>query len=297
MRKRLISLLLLLGCSGDGNALDGSPVGKDAGGKQSTDARTAADARTLPDAASGKDAQDRLDAGSGAARTVTFTNKCAQSTWVGALNGDAKYELPSEGGFELLPGQSVSMGLPAPWGGRFWGRSGCAFDGSGKGNCATGDCGGREKCGGIGGQTPASLAEFFFGGYGGKDFYDVSLVDGYNLPIGIAPKEGTYTRSDARNIYDCGSPACVSELNATCPSDLQKKDALGRVVGCFSACEKFNTDQYCCRGAYGSPETCPPTTYSQVFKAACPTAYSYAYDDKTSTFTCKGTEYEITFCP
>ncbi|KAL2499336.1 Pathogenesis-related thaumatin superfamily protein [Abeliophyllum distichum] len=30
---------------------------------------------------------------------------------------------------------------------------------------------------------------------------------------------------------------------------------------------------------------------------ACPRAYSYAYDDKTSTFTCVGADYLITFCP
>uniref|UniRef100_J3LCG7 Phytocyanin domain-containing protein n=1 Tax=Oryza brachyantha TaxID=4533 RepID=J3LCG7_ORYBR len=35
------------------------------------------------------------------------------------------------------------------------------------------------------------------------------------------------------------------------------------------------------------------------FKNACPRAYSYAYDDATSTFTCTGgdTTYAITFCP
>lgn len=39
-------------------------------------------------------------------------------------------------------------------------------------------------------------------------------------------------------------------------------------------------------------------------KRACPTAYTYPYDDMTSTFTCKAMEdginnanYEITFCP
>ncbi|BAF26073.1 Os10g0147200, partial [Oryza sativa Japonica Group] len=37
----------------------------------------------------------------------------------------------------------------------------------------------------------------------------------------------------------------------------------------------------------------------EFFKAACPRAYSYAYDDSTSTFTCAAgaTDYAITFCP
>ncbi len=65
----------------------------------------------------------------------------------------------------------------------------------------------------------------------------------------------------------------------------------------MSACEKFNTDEFCCRGAYNRPETCPPFDHSKVFKAACPTSYSYAYDDATSTFTCKGEDYAVWFCP
>lgn len=75
----------------------------------------------------------------------------------------------------------------------------------------------------------------------------------------------------------------------------------GRVVGCQSACSKFQTDAYCCRGAFASgPAACPPTSYSQTFKSACPAAYSYAYDDATSTFTCLNSKapegYEVTFC-
>jgi hypothetical protein len=72
----------------------------------------------------------------------------------------------------------------------------------------------------------------------------------------------------------------------------------GAVVACKSACDEFGAPQYCCTGAYGAPTTCTPTQYSLAFKAACPTAYSYAYDDATSTFTCKAPSgYAITFCP
>uniref|UniRef100_A0A0D3FG44 Thaumatin-like protein n=1 Tax=Oryza barthii TaxID=65489 RepID=A0A0D3FG44_9ORYZ len=68
--------------------------------------------------------------------------------------------------------------------------------------------------------------------------------------------------------------------------------------GGIHACEAFGSPQYCCSGAYGNPNTCRPSTYSQFFKNACPRAYSYAYDDSTSTFTCTaGTNYAITFCP
>lgn len=71
----------------------------------------------------------------------------------------------------------------------------------------------------------------------------------------------------------------------------------GVVVACRSACEAFGLDEYCCSGEYADPTTCRPSTYSAMFKAACPRAYSYAFDDSTSTFTCNAPEYAITFCP
>lgn len=230
------------------------------------------------------------------ARAIRFTNQCAYPVWVGALNG-GPYELPEKGGFRLDPGMAYTTLLPFEWGGRFWGRTGCAFDASGMGSCETADCGGKEQCNGAGGKPPATLAEFLFAGFGGKDFYDVSLVDGYNLPVRVAPTPGTFMKSDPNDPYDCGAPGCADDLNKTCPVELQQKNAKGVVVACLSACEKFGTDEYCCKGANNTPQTCPPTSYSQIFKAACPTAYSYAYDDPTSTFTCVGKDYDITFCP
>ncbi|KHN40889.1 Thaumatin-like protein [Glycine soja] len=58
----------------------------------------------------------------------------------------------------------------------------------------------------------------------------------------------------------------------------------------------FNKPEYCCTGYFNSPKKCQPTSYSKVFKASCPQAYSYAYDDATSTFTCQGANYLIRFC-
>lgn len=56
-------------------------------------------------------------------------------------------------------------------------------------------------------------------------------------------------------------------------------------------------DKYCCSGEFANPNTCQPSYYSTLFKKACPRAYSYAFDDGTSTFTCKAYEYDIVFCP
>ncbi|KAH7285119.1 hypothetical protein KP509_33G014000 [Ceratopteris richardii] len=121
-----------------------------------------------------------------------------------------------------------------------------------------------------------------------QDYYDVSLVDGYNIPVSVAPSG---TASGA-----CGVASCAVDINSNCPSSLQVVDD-GQVVSCKSACLAFQSSQYCCNGAYASPTTCTPTAYSEFFKSACPDAYSYAYDDATSTFTCSSSQYTIVFCP
>jgi hypothetical protein len=67
---------------------------------------------------------------------------------------------------------------------------------------------------------------------------------------------------------------------------------------CLSACAYSGADQDCCTGAYDSPSTCGPSLYSQSAKAMCPDAYSYAFDDSTSTFIVPaGCGYKVTFCP
>ena len=227
-------------------------------------------------------------------REFIFINQCPQTLFVGAF-GDP---VPAGGGFRLEPNQRHTITVPnAVWTGRFWGRTDCAFDAGGAGTCSTGDCGRGLLCGGATGRTPATLAEFTLSPGGpNPDFYDLSLVDGYNLPMAITPVAGTFKKRPGV-AYDCLSPHCTSDLNLTCPGELQFKNGAGSTVGCLSACERFKTDRFCCAGAHDTPETCPPFDASRTFKAACPTAYSYAYDDGTSTFTCQGEDYAIWFCP
>lgn len=149
---------------------------------------------------------------------------------------------------------------------------------------------GQISCNGAGGIPPATLVEFTLNGYDNTDFYDVSLVDGYNLPVSVLPV------SSKR----CNSTGCPADVNKSCPPELQDKDShVGDVKACKSACLAFNKPEFCCTGAYSRPQTCPPTKYSKFFKGLCPQAYSYAYDDTTSTFTCPSgsTDYIITFCP
>ncbi|XP_062150643.1 thaumatin-like protein 1 isoform X2 [Alnus glutinosa] len=219
--------------------------------------------------------------------SIRIINSCNYTIWPG-IRTYSVTRLDSTG-FKLAPGGTRSFQAPANWTGRFWGRTGCTFDqNNGEGSCVTGDCGSNQvECNGAGGNPPVTLAEFSIppGSSAREYFYDLSLVDGYNLPMVVDASGGSGA---------CTSTGCVIDLNQSCPAELRFKDG----VACNSACQAFNMPQYCCTGAYSTPATCEPTNYSKMFKAACPRAYSYAYDDdSTSMFTCTGADYTITFCP
>ncbi|XP_058220882.1 pathogenesis-related thaumatin-like protein 3.5 [Rhododendron vialii] len=221
------------------------------------------------------------------AAVFTLQNRCTYTVWPGTLSGNGAAVLGG-GGFQLAPGGSSEFPAPPGWSGRFWARTGCKFDRSGNGSCLTGDCGGLMCVGG--GAPPVTLVEFTIasGGKNDKDFYDVSLVDGYNVGMGVRPS--------SNGAGDCQYAGCVADLNGNCPQELQVMSS-GAVVACKSACEAFDTPEFCCTGDHATPGTCSPTRYSEMFKNACPTAYSYAYDDASSTCTCAGSDYLITFCP
>ncbi|KAM0945523.1 putative Thaumatin family [Dioscorea sansibarensis] len=219
--------------------------------------------------------------------TFTFTNKCANTVWPASLSNSGTAPL-STTGFVLPSGASLAIQAPTGWSGRFWARTSCTtLPPSNHLTCATGDCGsGQIECSGAGASPPATLAEFTLAGPSStKDFYDVSLVDGYNIPMMVVAANG-----------GCEATGCAVDLNNRCPAELRVGEGEGE--GCRSACEAFGKEEYCCSGEYANPSVCKPTVYSEMFKAACPRSYSYAFDDPTSTFTCDGpADYTIIFCP
>ncbi|CAO3612478.1 unnamed protein product [Cunninghamella echinulata] len=198
--------------------------------------------------------------------TIKISNNCQKAIQVNQLTNGASHQ---DSATSLSAGDSKSYTVSSTWGGRFWGRDHCT---SGSSDCESG--------------SPASLAEFLLKGSGGKDFYDVSFVDGYNMPISIKPHEG--------GNGDCGKPAC-NKL-PECSEKFQVKDSNGKMIGCKSACSALDTDEACCRGEYNSPDKCKSTNFATNVKNSCPDVYSYAYDDPTSTFTCTATGYDVTFC-
>ncbi|XP_031103343.1 thaumatin-like protein [Ipomoea triloba] len=218
---------------------------------------------------------------------IIVVNNCNESIWPGILGG-AGQPTPKDGGFHLSSGEEVVLDVPEKWSGRIWARQNCCFDENGKGSCDTGDCEGQLHCKGRGGVPPATVVEMTLGTSSSPlHFYDVSLVDGFNLPVSMKPVGGG---------IGCGVASCEVDLNICCPSALEVRVG-GKVVGCKSACLAMQSAKYCCTGQYSNPKTCKPTLFANLFKAICPKAYSYAFDDSSSLNKCRASRYVIIFCP
>ncbi|CAH8277383.1 unnamed protein product [Arabidopsis lyrata] len=226
-------------------------------------------------------------------RNFTIENKCAYTVWPGFLTMTTAVSLPTTG-FSLKKGETRVINVPSSWSGRLWGRSLCSTSSTGNFSCATGDCGsGKIECSGGTAALPTTLIDFTLDGSKGQDFYDVSVVDGYNLPLVVVPQGSGRGRT-------CSSVGCVVNLNKTCPLELKVMGSSDKEhpIACMNACEKFRLPEFCCYGEYGTPEKCQPTLYSKNFKNDCPLAYSYAYDNENSTVRCSNSpNYVITFCP
>jgi hypothetical protein len=227
-------------------------------------------------------------------RLLTMVNRTSRTIWP-AVAADPKHPIKATG-WRLPPGGRVSVVLPDHWDARVWARTGCVTSG-GRAHCVTGDCAGRFQCGGHWGALPATLAEFNLNAWRGMDFYDVSLVDGSNLPMYINHTGGR--TPDKISSSGCVAAGCAHDANATCPARLRVTHG-GAVVACRSACVALNTDQTCCRGEWAPRPKCVPAQWpidsAAVFKRAEPFAYSYVNDDATSVFTCSGLcDYRITF--
>src|SRR5271157_215877 len=108
------------------------------------------------------------------------------------------------------------------------------------------------------------------------DWYDVSLVDGYNLPILFYPLPGTFYHDSAaldsavgRQGWTCGGENdCVTDLYLTAPASMLNLDTLNGVL---------DTNGFYCQDN---------AACEALKKAACPTSYSFPYDDPHSLFTC-----------
>ncbi|KAK7300320.1 hypothetical protein RJT34_11163 [Clitoria ternatea] len=117
--------------------------------------------------------------------TFTFKNNCPFTVWPATLTGGSKPQL-STTGFELPSKSSFSLTVPDGWSGRFWGRSQCFKEPTGKFTCEVADCGSEQiSCNGEGEIPPASLVELTLSSNtNDQDFCDISLVDGIDTRRG-----------------------------------------------------------------------------------------------------------------
>ncbi|KAI0044122.1 thaumatin-like protein [Auriscalpium vulgare] len=236
-------------------------------------------------------------------RTLTVYNGCPFTVWPAMFTdlnvGSARPNYPT--GWEAAAYTHVTFTVPDNWrAGRIWGRRNCNFSGNNGANaCLDGGCNGGLQCDSNTGTgvPPVTLAEFTLSTASSTpDFYDVSLVDGFNLPMSITPTGG------------CHVANCPHDLGPNCPAALKGPyDSTGYPVGCKSACQVDPNPQNspnCCSGSHNTPSTCPSSgvQYYSYFKSNCPNSYVYAYDESSGTalWSCpSGTraDYTVTFCP
>ncbi|KAL8152884.1 LOW QUALITY PROTEIN: hypothetical protein V2J09_010644 [Rumex salicifolius] len=193
-------------------------------------------------------------------------NECPFTIWP-ATETSANSPAFDNTGFTLIQGFSSVIDVPSRWNGRLWARTLCATDSAGRFGCSVGDCAtGNISCSGNSGSPPYSLVEFSLNDPSNQDFYDVSLVDGFNLPVVVTPSDGA-----------CSAAGCPKDINSVCRGRR-------RVVACNSGCSS----------AGGCTD---PSDFTVVFKSQCPQTFTYSTDPATNTFTCaSGGDYFVTFC-
>lgn len=233
---------------------------------------------------------------------LTVKSNCAFPVWLQAYPNAQVAPLPASDALVSLPasGASHAYAIPASgWAGRFWPRLGCK-------NANGTDCDSGESvppCPQGGCQPPADTkVEFNFGAAGeaaagGADaattWFDVSLVDGYSLGVGIVPTPAGPAGSG------CIATQCDLSLSA-CPGnetlglgDLRVVAPDGRTVQCLSPCKRWNWPAplglgrpeqakpgalLCCPTPPVSPAECragpvEATRFVQLVHKSCPTAY------------------------
>ncbi|KAJ9706642.1 hypothetical protein PVL29_001891 [Vitis rotundifolia] len=193
------------------------------------------------------------------AATFDILNKCTYTVWAAASPGGRR---------RLDSGQSWTITVkPGTTNARIWAEPHAPSTPMGVANAKLAY-----------GSPPNTLAEFALNQPNNLDYIDISLVDGFNIPMNFSP-----TTSACRGIQ------CSAKINGQCPSELKAPG------GCNNPCTVFKINKYCCTDGPGS---CGPTTYSKFLKDRCPDAYSYPQDDKTSLLACpSGINYKVTFCP
>jgi hypothetical protein len=136
---------------------------------------------------------------------------------------------------------------------------------------------------------PFSLAEINMDSRTGAnwhmDWYDVSLVDGYNMPMIFKPITGTFYHDSAAldasvgrsSQYSCNPSGCATDLYLSAPASMLKTNTINGVL---------DTNGFYCQDN---------AQCRSIKKTACPYAYSYDYDDAASLYTCPSPNLPASF--
>ena len=132
---------------------------------------------------------------------------------------------------------------------------------------------------GFAGEDPGAehhtLAEFTFNtDFNDFDWYNISHVDAFNLPMQIVPM--------ARN--DCKTLTCAEDLLPGCPEAGKFENADGEVVACVS------------------PDRNDGNSEVALYFEQCDDAYAWSGDDQNGddpspVRACAGEDWDIVFCP
>lgn len=142
-------------------------------------------------------------------------NDCPGTIWPGIYTTSGTG--PGTGGFELAAGANKSLEVSTDWYGRIWGRTNCTSSGDDSLVCTTGSCG-QMDCTQASGEPPATLAEILLAGgtTGTQNYVDISLVDGYNLPIALEYQADPSGQQPPPNMVN---PACIATKGYLAPKN------------------------------------------------------------------------------
>lgn len=222
-------------------------------------------------------------------RCLRFINECDQPIWAGASG-----EEDPAGAFDAVtwldPQECIAVPVREAQGARAWGRTAC-----------TGDV-----CAADGNEGRGTLVQLNLP-LEGADVYDVSLVDGFNVPMAMIPVATSYPASEP-----CRAASCAADLTVVCPEALLRYDEQGDVAYCASPCQACEACPGCDDCAeLGSPacagcgelaelcctgQACQANEHTMLWKSLCPDAITYPEDAGARACT-QRTDFDVVFCP
>ena len=183
---------------------------------------------------------DKVKAADVGTHTIQVQNNCTETIWLGACGNCTTQDSPCPQFFDPPKGANVEMDagthivfhVAQGWGGRFWPRTGCSFNDDGL--CDSGDCCDAGGCVNedhefakacyYSGNPPVLVIEPTFDAptpNGPLDYFDTSMVDGYNVLMSIAAIKKTYNTTPDPGMnseYWCTLAGCSS--SPVCPGFL-----------------------------------------------------------------------------